>query len=335
MPQFDFITVGGAVKDFTFYTEAGKIFATPQNLTSQKMLAFEYGAKITVKEAHFNLGGGAANTAASLSHLGFKVAIVTRVGRDVIAQEIINQIKKQNIYPNLIQRDKALASGHSFIIAVDKKEREHVVFLAPEATKNLIFNSNNYSALGANWLYLTSLVGKNWLENIKNIFDFAKRKKINLVWNPGRLQLQGGQKTLSEYLKQTNVLILNKDEAIELVLSGVKLGRRNPKSLNRPIYLLNILQEWGPKIVVITEGKKGAWAYDGKKIYRQKVVSSKTIDTTGVGDAFGSAFISGLINEKNDVGLALRWGMINSASVVTKVGAQNGLLTKNELIKKL
>ena len=130
-------------------------------------------------------------------------------------------------------------------------------------------------------------------------------------------------------------MILNKDEAIELALSGIKLGRKNPNHLNRPIYLLNILQEWGPKIVVITDGKKGAWAYDGKKIYYQKIFKARVADTTGVGDSFGSAFLAGLMAEKNNISRALKWGMINSASVLTKVGAQNGLLTRKKLTEKL
>jgi hypothetical protein len=47
--QLDIITIGAAVKDFTLYPNEGKIFNTPQNLTAQKMLAFEYGAKINLR----------------------------------------------------------------------------------------------------------------------------------------------------------------------------------------------------------------------------------------------------------------------------------------------
>ncbi|MFA6215345.1 MAG: carbohydrate kinase family protein [Patescibacteria group bacterium] len=335
MIKSDIITIGGAVKDFTFYTDQGKIFSTPQNLATPKMLAFEYGGKINAKEVYLNFGGGAANSAVSFSKLGFKTAAIIRIGRDEIGREIVNNLKKQKVNTGLIQLDNKNHSGFSFIIATDKKDREHIVFSSRGANEMLSINASKLGAPASHWFYLTSLSGKNWVVALKEIFKSASKNQTKIAWNPGNLQLAAGKKALAVYLEQTQVLILNKDEAIELVLSGVKLGRRNPNFLNQPVYLLNILHEWGPKIVVITGGKKGAWAYDGKKIYRQNIFKAKVLDTTGVGDAFGSSFLAGLIINKTDIGKALKWGMINSASVLTEVGAQNGLLSRQELEEKL
>jgi len=335
MPRFDIVTIGGAVRDVTFYTDQGKVFLTPQNLTAQKMLGFEFGAKIPTTESHLNLGGGAANTAVSLARLGFKVAAITRVGKDESGREILNKFKKEKINTNFVQIDNKNPTGFSFILATDKKEREHIAFVERGATKFFGLSPGNFSRLHCKWFYITSLAGKNWLKNLKTIFNFAEKKNIKITWNPGTTQLQAGKKVLASYLKKTNILILNKDEAIELVLSGIKLGRKNPNHLNRPLYLLNILQEWGPKIVVITDGKKGAWVYDGKDIYRGKIVNAKVVDTTGVGDSFGSSFLAGLISEKNNINKALKWGMINSGSVLTQIGAQNGLLIRKKLEEKL
>jgi sugar/nucleoside kinase (ribokinase family) len=257
------------------------------------------------------------------------------VGRDEAGKEILAKFKKEKINTNFVQLDNNNLTGFSFILALDKKEREHVAFAYRGANEAFNFNPKKLSRLRCQWLYLTSLSGKSWLKNLKPIFSFAAKKHVKIAWNPGSLQLQAGRRVLSSFLKQTQLLILNKDEAIELVLSGIKLGRKDPNHLNRPLYLLNILREWGPKIVVITEGKKGAWAYDGKKIHRGKIRKAKVLDTTGVGDSFGSAFLAGLIKDKGDIAQALKWGMVNSGSAVTKVGAQNGLLTYEELKKKL
>ena len=335
MPKYDITTIGGAVKDTTFYTDKGRVFATPNNLTAQRMLAFEYGAKITPKEAYSGLGGGAANTAVSLSRLGFKVAIIAKIGNDEVGQEILAKLKKEGIETKYIQIDNKNYTGFSLILATDKKEREHVIFTCRGSNESLVINPKQISNLNSNWFYITSLCGKDWPKSLKLIFDLAASKKIKIVWNPGGLQLQSGKRVLTNFLKQTQILILNKDEAIELALSGIKLGRKNPNYLNRPLYLLNILREWGPKMIVITEGKKGAWVYDGKKIYHQKAFKAKTINTTGVGDSFGSAFLAGLIVNKNDINKALKWGMIDSASVTTKVGAQDGLLSRKELLNKI
>lgn len=335
MAKFDILTIGGAVRDITFYTNQGKIFATPENLIAQKMVAFEYGAKINIAEAYFTFGGGAANTAISLSRLGLKTATVVRLGKDEAGKNILNKLKKEKVNTDFVQTDYLAPTGFSFILSVEKIDKEHTAFLYRGANENLSFKPKRFDQLFTRWSYVTSLSGPFWQKTLKSIFNFAKNKNIKIIWNPGNLQLQAGEKVLASFLKQTYILILNKDEAIELVLSGIKVGRRNPHYLNKPLYLLNILNDWGVKIVVITEGKKGAWVYDGKKIYQQKIRRAKVVDTTGVGDAFGSGFVAGIIANKGDIQKALAWGMINSASVLGKVGAQNGLLTLKELEKKL
>ncbi|MFA6254632.1 MAG: carbohydrate kinase family protein [Patescibacteria group bacterium] len=335
MNHFNIVTIGGAVRDITFYTKEGRIFSTPENLTAQKMLAFEWGGKINIKEAYFNSGGGAANTAVCLARLNLKTAIIAAVGKDEMGKEVLANLKKEKVDTGLIQLDQRNQTGFSVILTTEKKEKEHIVFSYRGAANFLDFDQRNNNKLNSDWFYITSLAGLGWQRNLKSIFKLAKQKKIKIVWNPGSRQLREGKRVLNDFLKQTDILILNKDEAIELVLSGVKLGKKNPNYLNRPLYLLNILQEWGPKIIVITEGNKGAWAYNGQKIYRQKALKPKVIDTTGVGDAFGASFLAGLISENNNIQKALRWGIINSASVITKIGAHNGLLNLKELKKRL
>ncbi len=335
MASFDIICIGGAVRDFIFYTDAGRLFNTPENLAAPKMLGFEYGAKINPKEVQITFGGGAANTSVAFSRLGFKIGILTCLGEDEIGREIEKNLKTERVDISLIQKDKKTATGVSFIITTDKKEKEHIAFAYRGAAQNLEINNKKLKNITTRNIYLTSLAGKDWLKNLKETFAFAEKNGAKVMWNPGNFQLKAGVKVIHDYLKKTNILILNKDEAIELVLSGVRIGKRNPNFLNKPVYLLNILHEWGPKIVVVTDGKKGAWCYDGKEIYHSKIIKSKVINTTGVGDAFGSGFLAGYINEKGQIAKALKYGMVNSSSVLTKPGSQAGLLSKKALFDKI
>jgi sugar/nucleoside kinase (ribokinase family) len=123
---------------------------------------------------------------------------------------------------------------------------------------------------------------------------------------------------MKKFLPRVKVLSLNRDEALEF---------RKLKDIKG---LIKYIQRLGPKIVVITDGDKGAYAYDGSKYYFIKAKPVKALDTVGVGDAFGSALTSALIYGK-DIKSALAWGIKNSASCVSKVGAQNGLLTKKQI----
>jgi sugar/nucleoside kinase (ribokinase family) len=61
----------------------------------------------------------------------------------------------------------------------------------------------------------------------------------------------------------------------------------------------------------------------------------KVVDKTGAGDAFGSAFICGLIKSNMDIDWAIRLGIANSVSCIQVRGAVNGLLEEGVDIKKL
>jgi fructoselysine 6-kinase len=46
----------------------------------------------------------------------------------------------------------------------------------------------------------------------------------------------------------------------------------------------------GVRVVVVTQGQRGAVAFDGWRIYRQAIVPANVVDTLGAGDAFASCF---------------------------------------------
>ena len=59
---------------------------------------------------------------------------------------------------------------------------------------------------------------------------------------------------------------------------------------------------------------------------------TKLVERTGAGDAYASGLISALALEE-PLEEAMVWGAINAAHVIQKVGTQNGLMTKEELLK--
>ena len=94
--------------------------------------------------------------------------------------------------------------------------------------------------------------------------------------------------------------------------------------------LLEHLRELGPKIVVITDGQKGSYAYDGAKKYYLNIFDAPIVERTGCGDAFGSGFTAALAYG-GDVKEAMRWGNVNASGVIQYVGAQKGLYTREEI----
>ncbi len=90
--------------------------------------------------------------------------------------------------------------------------------------------------------------------------------------------------------------------------------------------IMKKLYEYGPKLVVITDGSKGVQVYDGKYRYLFPAYPAVVADTTGAGDSFAAGFLTGWIKKK-DVEYAIRLGSANAASNIEKVGAKTGILT--------
>ena len=92
------------------------------------------------------------------------------------------------------------------------------------------------------------------------------------------------------------------------------------------------MQALGPKIMVITDGPKGAHAFDGKNFWFQPPYPDPKppFERTGAGDAFSSTTVAALALG-NDLPTALSWGAVNSMSVVQEIGAQKGLLTRPQI----
>jgi len=325
--RFDIITVGGATEDITLETKEGILIDNKDDVLRQKLLAFEFGAKIKIDRSSAFFGGGAANAAVCASRLGFRTRALVAVGHDERGERIISNLRRHGVDTGLVETKRGSESGFSFLIVGENNE--HVVFSSRAANSELNIKKEHLSALaGSKWIYVTSLSGK-WKDDLNRIFSV---KGVKFAWDPGHIQLNAGFAGLGKYLKRTDVLKVNRDEAIELVVSHKAYKKRGRKFLNDVKNLLKVLKLWVPGIVVVTNGKYGASAFDGREFYHQPILKErKRVDTTGVGDAFGATFVCGLELYRGDIKKAMHLAARNTASVIAIPGAQNGLLIEKDI----
>ncbi len=322
--KYDFITIGGATEDITFFTNQARIITQKG---SEDLIAFKYGTKIKIDESFSSFGGGAANTGVNLANLRFKTAVKIFLGDDVRGEGILRNFEKRKIDTSLIKIIKNYKSGFSFLVVAE--ENEHVLFASRAVNNKLKISKKDLKIFETSkWLFISSLSG-DWKDTLKNIFSV---KNPNIAWNPGYEQLSHPAH-IKKYFKKTNVLLLNKEEAKRLVASHSKYKNKDNTFLNKSENLLKILIEWGVQMAVVTNGKHGTHVYDGNMFYHARGNKvRKVADTTGVGDCFGSTFVAALELTDNDIKKSLRIASKNVASVLTEVGAQNGLLKRKDLI---
>jgi sugar/nucleoside kinase (ribokinase family) len=189
------------------------------------------------------------------------------------------------------------------------------------AAEKILRNEAPIKKLSARWVYIVP--GRIDFQTTQSVISAFKKKGAMIAMNPSKYYIENTEK-LKRILREVNVVILNREEAS--YLTGVDYGN------TRKIF--KKFDELIEGIAIMTDGRQGSWASDGRYIYRAGIFSEKKlVDRTGAGDAFGSGFVAGLMRKK-DIHFALRLATANAASVVEHIGAQGGILRKNDLKAK-
>lgn len=321
------VCVGSSSVDIFFPTGEGIITDTPEDLTSQKKFSFELGAKYQIEDRYEFLGGCAANVAVGLSRLGVEVSCYSRIGKDHLGNMIEHMLEKEGVEISLIQHDERYKSDLSAIV-VDKKSGEHTVFFNRDANEKLDVICDDFS--GFDWIFVSALNG-DWKRNLEKISEHCRKSKTKMILNPGQRNLKDDCGKVIEAVKQTEILILNKDEALEIVMFEDKNSSK--EELESEEFLIKKLKNLGPNIVALTDGARGAWAYDGELFIFTETVGKNPVETTGAGDAFSSGFVSAYLKGK-DIEECLRWGIVNSGNSLNFYGAIDGLLKEEDMKKE-
>lgn len=316
----DIICIGSCSQDIFFPNDEYTAFETPEDITSKRKAAFEIGGKFLVPDRYEAIGGVAANTSIGLSRLGIHSGCYTHIGQDAIGDWAIGELERERVSTSLVDRDPSVKTDLSAVVVL-MKSGDRIIFHNRDANERLEVKSDRLA--GSGWILASSLNG-NWKKNINAIGEYVGSSGAKFALNPGQHNLREDPELILSLLRKTDVLILNKDEAIELLLREDAADR---SKLDDERYLLETLLGKGVRCVGLTDGTRGAWAADGKEFLHADIHSlGPVVDSTGAGDAFTSGFLASQIrHEPLSTGLAT--GIINSGGVIAHYGAIEGLQT--------
>ena len=284
------------------------------------------------------IGGGGVNAATNFANLGFSTSAIFKVGKDFLGNTISEKLKNNNIdMSNIIVSEKE-QSGFSIILVSFEGNR---TVLAHRGTNGTIKEDEiNYDAVKkAKWLYIAPLNGESG-KVLDHLSQFAEENNVNVAINPGSSSLKRGMKYFEKILATAEVVVMNKEEASLVTGIVVRTDTKEEKFSDAPIHvdvraMLEKLKSMHAKIAIITDGKNGVYAFDGKTYYKCPEFPAKVVSTLGAGDALSSTFVGSLEYTNWDIGKSLMMASVNAASVVSKFGAQEGFLSFEEIEKRL
>jgi len=316
----DITSIGGAAYDV--FVRADHTIGECEG--GEKQIQFPLGAKIKVKSVVQSCGGGATNTSVGFSRLGLNARFCGIVGNDEWGQNILKHLEKEGVLTDsaIVVEDEISSFS---IILVDAVSGKRTILYSPNVNAHMCDPVFPREILrDSSWIFLNHLSDVSCVI-LDDLLELVQRKETKFAWNPGGSQIRDGFKDqlLANLLKQTDILFLNSEEAKKFTQSdsiedALKKGTQA-----------------GVKVMCITDGSNGASITDGKTVWKcvpeQEI---KVVDTTGAGDSFATGVTWAIVGGR-DLSEALRVGMINSASVIGKVGTQEGLLTETEISKRL
>lgn len=284
----------------------------------EQAITLPFGSKLEAKTYTLGPGGSGANVAVGLQEAGVSTTFVTGLSSDPLGQFLGSTLRLKAL--NVLADEHPEASNVSVVLRI-KGERT-IITARPDPYRYL---STALPMTGH--LHIGPLPAEQ-----DDFFDRLLRHRVKtsqtVSCNPRQEALLARGRHFMIALKSLEILFVNQEEAATLA----RLPRRV-----KPTELVRSLSRLGPKIVVVTCGEKGAYIGAAAGTYFVGVTSNREnrVDATGAGDAFVSGFLAGYLddmeNDQRQLEQAISFAALNSGSVVTKIGGQNGLLSRAEL----
>lgn len=301
------------------------VFITPKVTSSfsqeNDSISFHLGDKIPININQMSLGGNGSNVSVALKRLGAESYFYTYLGTDLFSELIHSSLEKEGVQ---LVKHKGFGDNNSVSLIFDFSS-DRIIFSHHEV-RNHVFQLSTEDTFEA--LYVTS-IGKEWKEAYRQIVSYTHSNSLTVAFSPGSPQFADLNDIVYELIAGSEILFVNKEEG-EKLLSYKEEKAENEKEL------LHKLSKLGPRIVSVTDGENGAYAYSKDTYYFIPPFDTDVlgIDKTGAGDAYASSFFACIL-QGMDIKNAMLWGSINSNSVMQKIGAQPGLLTRDEIEEEL
>ncbi|MFW6319280.1 MAG: carbohydrate kinase [Bacillota bacterium] len=306
LKEVDYITcVGGANLDYTLRLDQDIVLSTSNPVSS-----------------HTSLGGVIRNVAENLSRLNHPVSLMTCVGNDRAGDTLLKESHKlMETFASDVLNDATTGSYYSVI----EPNGNMYVGLANMAinekmTRSWIIEHKRHLRLST-WIIADTNMQKDALEAL---IEFANLEDKNLVI----IGVSGPKMSrVPSELGGVHTIICNVDESQMYFETDEQDSKK----------LVSMWLEKGIKHVVITNGKAGS-AYGSDKTISTHLADvvndANIVDVTGAGDAFSSALIHGLINNR-PLKESVRLGTINARLTIQSPHAVNKNLSIDVLKKEM
>jgi ribokinase len=263
-----------------------------------------------------NFGGKGANQAVGAARAGGEVAMVTCLGDDLYADELIRSFRNDGIDTRFVFKERGTATG-SALIMLDK-DGNNCISVAPGANFKLAPAHIDKAGECLREAEIIVLQMEIPFETNAYVFALAKKHGKKVLFN-----LAPARPFDLSVLNGLYVFVVNEVEAS--MVTGLPV--ESDEEVRSAAAALLAL---GPEIAVITLGARGSFVASKGEMQFVSAFKVNALDTTAAGDVYCGCLAVGLVEGRSIVE-AVKFAGAASAISVTRMGAQPSAPSRKEI----
>lgn len=220
-------------------------------------------------------GGPVATGLVAAQKLGVDTAYIGILSDDNGGKYLLEDFQKYGVKTDLVE----IKSGHRSFASV-------LWLCTDTATRTCVFDKGNLPPLMLNDVQRQAIrdaellmVDGNEMDAAIEAAKIARENGTKVLYDCGGLY-EGVEKLLS----LTDIMIPSEEFA--LCHTGCTTAEKAAKKL---------YEDYGPQVVVITQGKRGGIMYDGENTVSYPIYPAVVVDSNGSGDVFHGAFAAAVV----------------------------------------
>lgn len=262
----------------------------------------------TVEGKNFSMafGGKGANQAVAAARLGADVYMSGTVGNDTFADELLDNLERNNIFTDNVERVTHLSSGSAFITIQDG---DNAIVYIPGANNALTPGRIGKIRDDLKSSDLVIVQNEVPVDAIEELVQLCYELDTPVLYNPAparQLSKEAIEKVRFITPNETEFSVLFPEKSMEEVLAKY------------------------PNKLLVTAGSEGVYYHDGNEVRLVPANKVTPVDTTGAGDTFNGAFAVAWTNGLS-IEESIRFGNLAASLAIQKMGAQSGIPTLEEM----
>ncbi len=263
-------------------------------------------------------GGKGANAAMALLKMGADSVLCAKLGADAHGHRLYTYFKEMGLNTSCLKVDHDFPTG--FAAVLKEADGNNRIIVYPGANSNMT-TENIVDAFSCepDALFLSFEIPFNVALTAAKI---ASTKGIPIFVDAAPADKAHPLETLPE------VEVFSPNEVETFEYTGI-----NPAGIDSSLRAaLMLYRKVKCKYIVIKQGARGAFLYDGKHYDTFPAIrADKAIDTTAAGDAFTAGLVIEYLRNGHDIKSAVKYAIAAGAIAVTREGAASSVPTDLEI----